>query len=285
MLPTHASPDTRFGAMHPEVWTVAGSHPDTDDTFTFDLAPPAWRLGLPFAPGQFTMLYAFGIGEVPISISGDPERPERLIHTVRAVGGVTRALQRLRAGDPVGVRGPFGSAWPLAAAEGRDLLIVAGGIGLAPLRPALYRALARRDRFRRVVLLVGARTPDDLLYPGELAEWRSRFDLDVMVTVDRAAHAWRGDVGVVTRLLRRAPFDPRRATALVCGPEPMIRAAAQELERRGLRPDDIAVSLERHMQCGVGLCGHCQLGPHLLCRDGPVLGWDRAARLLAIPEV
>ncbi|MDF1523930.1 MAG: FAD/NAD(P)-binding protein, partial [Trueperaceae bacterium] len=240
---------------------------------------------LRFAPGQFDMLYVFGVGEVPISISGDPARPERLVHTTREVGAVTRAMRRLRPGDAIGVRGPFGTSWPVAAAEGRDVVLIAGGIGLPPLRPALYHVLAHRERYGRVVLLYGARTPEDLLFRDELAAWRASFDLEVHVTVDRATGDWRGNVGVCTPLVQRAPIDPRRTVAMICGPEVMIRAACRELARRGVSPQDTFVSLERNMKCAVGLCGHCQLGPYLVCRDGPVFAYDRVERLLDRGEV
>jgi NAD(P)H-flavin reductase len=271
--------------MRTEVYRVGAVHADNDDTFTLELAPPAGAEARPFAPGQFNMLYVFGVGEVPISISGDPDRPGTLVHTTREVGAVTRAMRALRVGDAIGVRGPFGSSWPVDAAEGRDVVLIAGGIGLPPLRPALYHVLARRERYGRIVLLYGARTPEDLLFRDELAQWRAQLDLEVHVTVDRATGSWRGNVGVVTPLVRRAPIDPRRSVAMICGPEVMIRFACQELSRRGVSPADTFVSLERNMKCAVGLCGHCQLGPHLVCRDGPVFPYDEVERLLDIGEV
>jgi NAD(P)H-flavin reductase len=264
---------------------VADVRSDNDDTFTLELTAPQGTSAAPFRPGQFNMLYVFGVGEVPISISGDPDRPETLVHTTREVGAVTRAMRGLRVGDAIGVRGPFGSSWPVEAAEGRDVVLIAGGIGLPPLRPALYHVLARRERYGRVVLLYGARTPEDLLFRDELAAWRAQFDLEVHVTVDRATGSWRGNVGVCTPLVKRAPIDPRRTVAMICGPEVMIRAACQELARRGVSPDDTFVSLERNMKCAVGLCGHCQLGAHLVCRDGPVFPYDQVERLLDHGEV
>jgi len=265
-------------------YRVAEVRRDNDDTFTLELTPPSGAAA-PFRPGQFNMLYVFGVGEVPISISGDPGRPETLVHTTREVGAVTRAMRGLRVGDAIGVRGPFGTHWPVEAAEGRDIVLIAGGIGLPPLRPALYHVLARRERYGRVVLLYGARTPEDLLFRDELAAWRSQLDLEVHVTVDRATGSWRGNVGVCTPLVKRAPIDPRRTVAMICGPEVMIRAACQELARRGVSPEDTFVSLERNMKCAVGLCGHCQLGTHLVCRDGPVFPYDQVERLLDHGEV
>ena len=279
------APDPRLDPMRPVPYRVHQVHVDNDDTFTLELAPPAGVAPMRFAPGQFNMLYVFGVGEVPISLSGDPDASEHLVHTTREVGAVTRAMRRLRVGDTLGVRGPFGSSWPVERAEGRDVVLVAGGIGLPPLRPALYHVLKRRDRYGRVVLLYGARTPDDLLFRDELTEWRSHLDLEVHVTVDRATGSWRGNVGVVPPIVRRAPIDPRRTVAMICGPEVMIRATCSELTRRGVSPADIFVSLERNMQCAIGLCGHCQLGRELVCRDGPVFPYERVERALEVGEV
>lgn len=256
---------------------------ETGDTFSLVLDPGP--TGFRFRPGQFDMLWVPGVGEVPVSISGDPARPEVLVHTIRAVGAVTRRLQKLRPGDWVGVRGPFGTPWPLDELQGHDVVIVAGGIGLAPLRPALFRILDRRSQYEKVVLLYGARTPKDLLFSRELREWRGRFDIEVEVTVDRASMDWKGPVGVVTRLLDRAPFDPAGAAALVCGPEVMTRFALQSLERRGVDTASIFISMERNMKCAVGLCGHCQYGPTFICRDGPVFPYQRIQPLFGVEEV
>jgi NAD(P)H-flavin reductase len=231
------------------------------------------------------MIYAYGVGEVPISISGDAEEPDVLVHTVRAVGAVSRAICAAGKGDVLALRGPFGTEWPIGEAEGRDVVIVAGGIGLAPLRPAIYQVVHHRDRFRRAVLFYGARTPEDLIFRKDLENWRKRFDLHVYVTVDRGDAAWRGYVGVVTTLIHRAPFEPPNSTAFVCGPEVMIRFTALELQRMGVTPDRMHVSLERNMKCGCGFCGHCQAGPVFVCRDGPVFSYDRVHDLMAIREL
>jgi NAD(P)H-flavin reductase len=248
---------------------------ETPDTFTFTLTPADGGPELAFQPGQFNMLTSFGAGEVPISISGDPERPETLVHTVRDVGPVTHAICRLRKGDVLGVRGPYGAPWPVAAAAGQDIIVVAGGLGLAPLRPAIYHLLRERPQYGNVELIYGARTPADLLYRRELERWRGRFDFRVHVTVDSAAQDWRGNVGVVTNIIGRARFDPVSTTALVCGPGIMMRFTVLELLGRGLPPEQIFVSMERNMKCGVGLCGHCQWGPFFICKDGPVFSFDR----------
>ena len=271
--------------MRPAPYVVLQNSRETGDTFTLHLAPANDRRVHPFAPGQFDMLYVFGVGEAPISISGDPAKPEILVHTVRAVGGVTRAMQKLSKGHWVGVRGPFGSAWPVEQAQGHDVVIVAGGIGLAPLRPALYHVLLHRGQYGRVVLLYGARTPKDILFARELREWRSRFDLEVEVTVDRAAAEWQGAVGVVTRLIGRSPFDPASAMAFICGPEVMIRFTSMALQDRGVTDSNIFISMERNMKCAVGLCGHCQFGPAFVCKDGPVFRYDRTLPFFGLREV
>jgi NAD(P)H-flavin reductase len=271
--------------MVPALYRVRRTRRETYDTFTIELDPPDGSRGSAFAPGQFNMLYAFGVGEVPISISGSPERPKSLIHTVRNVGAVSKAISLLKHGDPVGVRGPFGSSWPVEEGIGRDVVIVAGGIGLAPLRPALYSILARRKDYQRVSLLYGARTPEDLLYVKELEHWRGRLDLSVLVTVDRAMGDWRGAVGVVTTLIRRAAFDPGSALAMVCGPEIMMRFTIIELQKHGVQNDQIYISMERNMKCAVGFCGHCQLGPTFVCKDGPVFRYDRIRQFSELREV
>lgn len=269
----------------PEPYRIERVRRDLADTFSLDLVPAGGGAPLAFRPGQFNMLYAFGLGEVPISISGDAEAGGPLVHTIRAVGPVTEAMRGLRAGAVLGVRGPFGSHWPVVEAEGMDLVIIAGGVGLAPLRPAIYYALRHRRRFGRVCIFYGARTPDDLLYKAELKRWRGEFDLVVDVTVDRASHDWAGKVGVVTRLVEGGGYDPLHTVALVCGPEVMMRYAARALLARGVAREGIFLSLERNMKCAVGLCGHCQLGPHFVCKDGPVFRLDQVERLLAVDEL
>ena len=269
--------------MLPAAYRISRVRRETHDTRTLEI--DAGDRGFPFAPGQFNMLYAFGKGEAPISISGDPARPGRLVHTVRAVGAVSRALAVSKAGGMLGVRGPFGTHWPMRAAETRDVVLVAGGIGLAPLRPVLYALLGARGRFGRIVLLYGAHTPGDLLYRDELRRWGEDGDLELEVTVDSAGDDWRGHVGVVTTLLGRAGLDRDCSVAMVCGPEVMMRFVVRDLLDCGMDPADVHVSMERNMKCAVGHCGHCQLGPAFVCKDGPVLPFDRIAHLIGRPEI
>jgi NAD(P)H-flavin reductase len=261
---------------------VRSKRQDTPDTWTLELDPPDDVF--PFTPGQFTMLSALGAGEVPVSISGDAAEPGTLVHTVRAVGFATRAICAAGPGDMLTVRGPFGNGWPLDAARGRDVVVVTGGIALAPLRAAVLHLLGHADRYGRLVLLHGGRTPDQLLYADELDGWRAR-GLDVTTTVDSAGPEWLGHVGVVPTLVRRAEFDGEQAVAFVCGPEVMMRFTMTALEQRGVTPDRMYVSVERNMQCGIGQCGHCQLGPTLVCRDGPIYSAADLARWLAIREL
>ncbi len=261
--------------MIPSPFVVRKVTRETIDTYTLELTRPGGTADFAFAPGQFNMLYAFGVGEVPISVSGDPARPETLVHTVRDVGKITRTICRLKKGEVLGVRGPYGIHWPIAESAGDDVIIVAGGLGLAPLRPVIYYLLNQRSLFGNVELIYGARTPGDLLYRRQLEQWRGRFDLRVHVTVDSATKDWRGNVGVVTTIIPRARFDPANTIALVCGPGIMMRFSVRELLSRGLKPEQIYVSMERNMKCGIGLCGHCQWGPFFICKDGPVFRFDR----------
>jgi NAD(P)H-flavin reductase len=282
-MPPHSAEGVPPGPMVPEPFVVVAKRQDTADTWTFELEPCSSD-PLSFSPGQFTMLSAGGAGEVPISISGDPDRPARLIHTVRSVGLATQAICETVPGRKLGVRGPFGGSWPVEEIESADVVVAAGGIGLAPLRPAILWLLARRRRYGRLVLLYGGRAPDQLLYPDELRSWSER-GLEVHVTVDSAGPEWLGHVGVVTRLVRRAGLDADHTVAISCGPEVMLRFTVAALGESGIPADRIYASMERNMQCGIGHCGHCQLGPTLICRDGPVYRWSDLERWLAIREL
>ena len=258
---------------------------ETHDTWTLALEAADSGPDLAFEPGQFTMMYVFGIGEVPISIAGNPSNPETLVHTIRAVGAVTNAICALRPGSVIGIRGPYGSSWPVQPAAGRDIVVVAGGIGLAPVRPAIYHLLEHRDAYGAVSIVYGSRSPADLLYIDEIHEWKSRFDLNVQITVDRGDRTWMGDVGVVTPLLNRLAFDTEHTAAILCGPEIMMRVVAKDLARRGLPTSDISVSLERNVKCGIGFCGHCQIGASFICKDGPVVPYDEVADRLGMEEL
>lgn len=264
----------------PVPYRVVDRWAETHDTVTLRL-DPVGRFLAPFAAGQFAMVYAFGVGEIPVSASSIPTTGG-IAHTIRAVGAVSEALCRARTGDTIGLRGPFGTGWELKRALGRDVVVVAGGIGLAPLRPLIRQAVADKRAYGRINVLVGARTPGDLISRVETRRWDTSY---TGVTVDHPDAYWRGEIGLVTRLLDGAHFDPARTTAFLCGPEPMIRATARDLVHRGVAAEHVRVSLERNMCCATGTCGHCQLGPLLLCRDGPVIGFDRVERLMSTREL
>ena len=271
-----------MSTMIPSSYRVAGRRRDTADTCTLELDPHNGGIAAP-GPGQFTMLYAWGVGEVPISVSG-VDSGGRLVQTIRDVGAVTHKLCVLDPGTALGVRGPLGRGWPLDDLAGADVVVVAGGLGLAPLRLAVLALLANRERFGRLLLLYGARTPADLLYRDELDGWTVS-GLDVQLTVDAADADWDGPVGVVGKLVARAGFDPSNTVALMCGPEVMMRFTAVALAERGVPAERTYVSLERSMKCGIGQCGHCQIGPTLVCLDGPVYSWAEISRWLSVREL
>ncbi|MGD0256833.1 MAG: FAD/NAD(P)-binding protein [Thermoplasmata archaeon] len=258
---------------------------ETSDTITLVLSPPKGVPATPFAPGQFNMLYVFGVGEAAISVAGDPAHPETLIHTVRSAGKVSSALSQASPGTTVGVRGPYGTGWPVAAARGKDVVLVAGGLGLPPLRPVLYELLRHRELYGRIEVIYGARTPKDLVYYNQIQEWRGRSDLRFQTTVDAAGREWYGDVGLVTARVPDIRIDPANTVAFLCGPEIMMKFTAQALEAKGMTDASIYVSLERNMKCAIGVCGHCQLGPEFVCRNGPVFLYKDVRRYLSVREL
>jgi len=281
-LAANSNSNAAADPMVPRVVRVTKRRKDAPDVVTLEME---MKDGFDFVPGQFNMLTAFGVGEVAISISGDPVKRNRLVHTIRDVGPVSGALTRLQPGQSLGLRGPFGIGWPVAEAAGRDVIIFAGGLGLAPLRPAIYRVLGERKRFGKVALLYGTRTPGDILFQRELESWRRTLDATVEITVDRGTPEWHGHVGVVTNLVKYAEFDPKTALAMVCGPEVMMRFGAAALRAAGMPDTNIYLSMERNMKCAVGFCGHCQFGPVFVCKDGPVFTFDRLREILTVKEL
>ncbi len=269
----------------PAPFSVRERRSETLDTVTIVLTPHAQSAVLPFRPGQFNMLYVFGVGEVPISICGDPGVMDRYVHTIRSAGRVSHALCGIGPGTAVGVRGPYGVGWPLSEAQGQDVIIVAGGLGLPPLRPLLYELIRDRDRFGRIEVIYGAKTPKDLVFYDEIQRWRARSDLRFQTTVDTAGRDWYGDVGVVTTRLPDVRVEPKRTVAYLCGPEIMMKFTAQALVARGVAPEAIWLSLERNMKCALGICGHCQFGPEFICRNGPVFRYKSVERFLAVREL
>jgi len=281
-MPAAAEAAVATAPMVPRPFRVRRRRRETADTWTLTLEPLAGEPVAP-APGQFMMLYSFGVGEIAISVAGADDG--LLTHTVRSVGAVSAAICAAKPGAVIGVRGPFGNSWPLADAAGADVVVVAGGVGLAPLRTSVQSLERARSDYGEVTLLYGGRTPLDLLYRHELDQLQRRGRLGVAVTVDAAASGWSGSVGVVPQLIGGARFDPASAIALVCGPEIMMRFTALALIERGLAPERIHLSMERNMHCGLGHCGHCQLGPTLICRDGPIYSYEQLVSLMEVREL
>jgi NAD(P)H-flavin reductase len=277
--------DIAVDPMLPRVARVTRRKRELEDTWTLEMVAAEGEQLPSYAPGQFTMMYVFGVGEIPVSISGDASDTRRLVQTVRAVGKVSEAVTRLTKGATLGLRGPFGTAWPVEEGYGRDVVVIAGGLGLAPLRPALYQLRRERQRFGKLVLLYGTRRPEDILFRRELEGWRRQLDMEIEVTVDHAGPEWRGNVGVVTKLIPRLAIDPDNAVALVCGPEIMMRFAASALHDIGVPEAEIHLSLERNMKCAVGLCGHCQFAGSFVCKDGAVMRYDKVRRLMGLREI
>ena len=275
-------PSTKAETLRPAPFSVREIWKETEDTWSMSIEPAeAWHQPDRGKPGQFNMLWAFGVGESAISISGPTGGSGPIVHTIRACGNVTNKLCALAPGEVIGVRGPFGTPWPIDELKGRDVVLMGGGIGLAPLRPVIYHILANRGDYGRVSLLYGARQPKDILYAHEISGWRGRMELDVLITVDAGNANWFGCVGTVTRLVRRNPFDLDQAAVLICGPEIMMHYSLISLRDAGVPSDSIWVSMERNMKCGVGLCGHCQIGGEFVCKDGPVFRHDRVEKILA----
>jgi NAD(P)H-flavin reductase len=269
----------------PVPWRIKKVIRETSDVFTFEFDQSESFSKFEFLPGQFNMIYVFGTGEVPVSISGDPANSKILIHSVRAVGTVTKAMCKLYKNDTLFVRGPFGNDWQIAQHTGKDIILVAGGIGLAPLRPVIYHILNNRKLYGRVFLFFGARTPRDLIFRTELEKWRGRFDLEIEITVDSFETGWKGNVGFVTNLIQNQQIDAAKSVALLCGPEIMMRFAVAELKKRGFKSDQILVSMERNMKCAVGFCGRCQFGVEFICKNGPVFRFNQIESIFGKPEI
>ena len=273
------------GPMLPHPARILEIKQETGDVTTYAIAfeDESLRAGYRFLPGQFNMLYLPGVGEVPISMSSDAAEPGTIGHTIRLAGNVTRAIGRLSVGDALGVRGPFGSAWPMDDLTGADLCIVTGGIGLAPLRPAIYHIIRHRERYGKVYLLYGARTPKDMLYVDEFDAWRAR-DIEILLTVDRADPSWKGNVGVVPMLFYHLRLNPKKTAVLTCGPEIMMYFVVFESLARRIPKERIFVSMERNMKCAIGFCGHCQYGPTFVCKDGPVYDFATIEPFFGVEE-
>lgn len=281
-IPTPRAQLSNPGCLTPTPTCVRAVHRETHDTVTLELDAPCGDFR--FRPGQFNMLYAFGVGEAAISMSGDSSDPTRIFHTIRGVGPVTNALIAMTSGAAIGLRGPFGSNWPIQASRGRDLVIVTGGIGLAPLRPVVLDVLSRRSEYGKVTLLHGVRSQEEHLYAQELETWRRSNAIDVQLAATKAGPGWPWRAGVVTTLFEYLSIDPQRTLGFICGPDVMIHFALREFGKHGIADDRLFVSLERNMQCATGFCGHCQFGPSFVCMDGPVFRVDRIRSFLDVLE-
>lgn len=270
----------------PRVVVVDSIEPEVDGVATYSLrAKSKDKDSTQFAPGQFNMLYIPGCGEVAISISGSSHDGTLMRHTIRHVGRVTNAIANLQPGSELGLRGPYGTAWPLAECMEKDVVLVAGGLGLAPLRPVIEAIVSERHRFHKVNLFIGARSPELLLFAKEYEAW-TQADINVQVTVDRDPQELGYHTGVVPLLIDRwQPRDREKLVAMVCGPEVMMDYSARSLQNKGLKGESIYLSLERNMQCAVGVCGHCQLGPDFICKNGPVLKYDRVKHYFAVRDL
>jgi NAD(P)H-flavin reductase len=272
--------------MTPQILQISKLEWETDDIYTIHLKPEGMNgKGFHFLPGQFNMLYVFGVGEAAISISSNPLKPATIKHTIHKVGTVTSILSGLKKGDYIGLRGPFGSSWPIKEAIGKDVCIVAGGIGLPPLRPTIYTMLKNRKDYGKIHILYGARTPQDLVFRVELEQWSKLFDVEVLITVDKSDSSWKGNIGVVTNLFNYTELDTNNTIAMLCGPEIMMKFTVQELIDKDLPLDNIYVSLERNMKCAIGFCGHCQFGPKFICKDGPVFCYSKIKHLFEKKEI
>lgn len=260
---------------------IVGRTEESPNTFSLHL-----RLtdGQPydFVPGQFNMLYLYGSGEVPISVVADAKESGVLTHTIRALGRITHAMTQLKVGDRIGLRGPYGRGWPMRDAEDHDVVVVTGGLGCAPSVSIIHHIIAHRDRFRRLSILQGVKHTDDLIWREQYATWAQLPDVQVLLAADVADAGWKGHVGLVTALFDHLQLEPAQTVAMLCGPEAMMRAAADHLHTRGLALADIYLSMERNMQCAVGHCGHCQIGGSFVCRDGPVFAWPEVRELLGV---
>lgn len=269
--------------MTPEIYDVIDIFDELPGVSTLSVQSRTSEGDHSFLPGQFYMLYVFGVGEVPISVSGKPLIRDSLTFTVMEVGKVTAGICALSKGEQIGLRGPFGSPWPLQQCRAKHVLVLAGGLGLAPLRPLLYQLMEDPSSFRSSTLLYGARQPETIPFKNEIQEWQSHPHLNTRITVDIASEEWNHSVGFVTDLLDAS--YPKDTIALICGPEAMMRYSCYKLLDAGLSPQDIYVSMERNMKCALGMCGRCQFGHYFVCKDGPVLPFSRLENLLKIPEI
>ncbi len=251
---------------------------ETADTsrFRMKFVDPADREAFEYQPGQFVEISVMGAGEVPISITSSPLIDKGYFELcIRDTGKVTREIHKLGEGDIVGIRGPYGNSFDIKSMQGKEVLFVVGGLGLAPLRPVINGVVASRDEYKGVKILYGARTPGDMLFNEDLDEWSKIDGVEVLTTVDRADDSWKGNVGVVPKLFEKTEIEPKKTVAVICGPGIMIKFVMKDLLGMGFKEKDIWLTMERHMKCGIGKCGHCNIGTKYVCIDGPVFTFDQ----------
>jgi NAD(P)H-flavin reductase len=251
-------------------------------TLRLRFTDPAQHAAYRFAPGQFNMLYLYGVGEIPVSIVSDPEDETLFDHAIRVVGRVTKGLARLEAGGRLGVRGPYGRGWPLAQSEGKDVMIVTGGLGCAPVVSVINYVMRRRAQFGRLIILQGVKHAEDLLWRKRYEQWSQAPDTQVLIAADVGAALWPWHVGRITDLFDMTQMKPGRTVVMMCGPEPMMQIAVRHLAARGVREENVWLSMERSMHCALGLCGHCQYGGRFVCRDGPVFSYPEVKELFGV---
>ncbi|MBU1926562.1 MAG: FAD/NAD(P)-binding protein [Gammaproteobacteria bacterium] len=258
---------------------------ETDDIFTIKLrfTDPEFNKAYSFHPGQFNMLYLYGVGEVAISIVSDPTEHEMYSHTIRVVGRMTKGLSKLKEGERIGVRGPFGRGWPVEEAQGKDVVFVTGGLGCAPVVAGINYVVQRRSEYGKLKILQGIKQPSDLIYQDRYDAWRKQPDTEVLLSADKGGENWVWRTGFVTSCIEGLDIDPANSIGMTCGPEPMMRIAALALAKKGLAENDIYLSMERNMHCGIGHCGHCQFGSALICKDGPVFPFAEIKDLICKP--
>lgn len=281
------APATPLGSVEdliPRPARIRARKAECDGVITLDIETVS-KNNIRFESGQFNMLYVFGIGEIPISHSGDAKNKDYYTHTIRSVGAVSSALSRLAVGDVIGIRGPYGTGWQEEKAKGRDIVIIAGGLGLAPLRPLIYQIADNRSAFGSISLLYGARDPDNFLFSDELRIAADLWQLDLYTTVDSADIGWTGNVGFVTQLIEKAKFTAENTTAYLCGPDVMMRVCARSLTGYGVPEEHIFLSLERNMKCAIKHCGRCQFSSRFVCRDGPVFSYADIKQHLSANEI
>ena len=252
---------------------------DTIKTFKFKFLDKNLQSSFFFLPGQFIQVSVFGIGEIPLTLCSTPFNNDFFQISVRRIGNVTNALFNLKEGDIIGVRGPYGNGYPINQMMYKNIVMVAGGIGFPPVRSLIEYILSRRNYFGNLWLLYGARDPTDIVFRKDLEKWKKEKDFNILITVDRAPQGWKGNVGVVTTLFKKVEIPSENIVGIVCGPPIMMKFVTQELQKLGLRDDQIYLSMERLMQCGIGKCGHCNIGKKYVCKDGPVFSYDELKQL------